>query len=197
MRVWHGGKRFKKSGRFAVASGPANLPFSENFGDPSYVSTSNSGLSSSWQNQAGVVSVSNSNATGQGPVNTATVNGVSQADVTLQADVNVQRGQSAGLIARYQRTGDKNMYWGAVVSSGKQFVVAIWINVNGFWTRLTALTSIGSTGRGTLQFTVIGHLLRLYRNGTLVVSVNNARLTTGAVGICLSQGATLADFSAS
>jgi hypothetical protein len=89
------------------------------------------------------------------------------------------------------------MYWGAVVSNGKQFDVAIWVNVNGVWTRLTRLVSIGASGQGTLQFTATGKLLQLYWNGALIVSVSNSRLTTGAVGMRLSQGAALADFSAS
>jgi hypothetical protein len=89
------------------------------------------------------------------------------------------------------------MYFAEIASSGVGYVASIWINVNGVWTRLTPLTSIGKVGQGTLQFTTVGSSLQLFWNGAPIVSVTNTRLATGSVGMRSGPGATLANFSAS
>src|SRR5262249_31291923 len=147
----------------------ATLPFSENFAAATYPSGLGSQLSSYWKNQVGNISIVNGNATGQPMYNMATLNGVNQANVSVQAAVNVAAGQYAGLVTRYQGTGDQNMYLGAIASSGSEYLAQIYVNVNGVWTILNSI-SIGASGQGTLLFTTIGSSLQLFWNGTLVAS---------------------------
>jgi sugar lactone lactonase YvrE len=175
----------------------ATLAFSEDFTNPSYPNGLGSQLSSYWQNQAGDLSIVNSNAAGSASLNEATLNGVNVANVSVQAVVNVPAGEFAGLVSRYKGTGDRNMYFAEIAASGSGYVASIWMNLNGVWTRLTPLTSIGTVGQGTLQFTTSGSSLQLFWNGTLIVSATNTRLTTGSVGVRVGQGAALANFSAS
>src|SRR5205085_1313735 len=107
-----------------------------------------------------------------GLINFATVNGLSAADVTVQAHVaNLTNGQWAGLTARYSGPADQNMYFGAVIGTSTGYMATIWRNVNGAWTLLASQNYVGSSGAGTLQFQVIGSSLRLLLNGTLQVSV--------------------------
>lgn len=174
----------------------ASLTFSEDFTAANYPSGLGSQLSSYWQNQLGNLSIVNSNATGPSTINTATLNGVRQANVAVQADVNVAAGEFAGLVSRYQGTGDQNMYMGAIVSSGSGFVAKLLVNVNGTWTQLAPAMSIGSTGKGTLLFKTIGTTLQLNWNGTLIVSATDSRLSAGSVGIRTGSGAGIANFTA-
>ena len=87
------------------------------------------------------------------------------------------------------------MYFGAIVSSGTTYYAQIYVNHNGVWT-LLASNSVGTTGQGTLLFTTIGSALQLSWNGVLVASANDSSLSTGSVGLRVSQNATLANFTA-
>jgi hypothetical protein len=125
-----------------------------------------------------------------------TLNGVNRANVSVQAAINVPAGQSAGLVARYHGAGDTNMYVASIASRGSGYVAQIYVNFNGVWT-LLASKSIGTVGQGTLRFTTIGTSMQLFWNGALIVSATDSRLTSGSVGLRVSQGAMMADFSAS
>jgi hypothetical protein len=132
----------------------------------------------------------------------ATLNGINTANEYAQGLINVQRGQSAGLVVRYQGTGNHNMYYGAIVPSGTGFAAEIGITLNGVSKLLTAATPISGGGQGTLLFVAIGSSLRLYWqpagvNGfSLVASATNTSLTTGSVGMRIGAGATLTSFNA-
>jgi IPT/TIG domain len=173
----------------------ATLPFSENFSAGNYPINPGLQLSSYWQNPIGDMEIVNGKATGQTATNVAILNGVNQANVSVQAVVSVPVGQFAGLVARYQGTGDRNMYFGMIVSSGSGYIAKIFVNINGVWTQLAA-TSIGAVGQGTLTFTTIGTSLQLFWNGALVVSTNDTRLTTGSVGMRAGQGVAFTNFAA-
>jgi hypothetical protein len=179
----------------ALATTPQNAPasFNENFSAANYPGGLGGQLSSYWQNQTGDMMIVNGKATGQSALNLATLNGLNQANVTVQAALSVHAGQSAGLVARYQ---GGNMYYGAIVSSGSGFVAQIWIYKGGVWTLLKQ-KSIGASGQGTLTFKAIGSSLQLFWNNVLVVSATDTRLTTGTVGLRESQGAAAGNFSVS
>jgi hypothetical protein len=156
------------------------LPFSDNFN-----AATNQQLSNSWLNQAGIYQVAGGVAQGAASFNLATVNGVSAANVFVQADINlgVSGLQYAGTVARYSGPADQNMYWGAVVGNNGAFQAVIYRNVNGTWTQLNPFTAIGS-GTGTLRFEVVGSSLKLFLNNSLIAFANDTAVTApGTVGI--------------
>ncbi|HEV3142504.1 MAG TPA: hypothetical protein VGZ47_01315, partial [Gemmataceae bacterium] len=89
------------------------LPFSDNFN-----AATNQQLSNSWLNQQGNFQVSAGVATGLGSLDVATVNGINNSNVFVQADVNVPAGQIGGLVARYGGPLDGNMYWAGLNAMG-------------------------------------------------------------------------------
>jgi hypothetical protein len=180
----------------AVTPQNATLPFNENFSAANYPSNPGAQLSSFWQNQVGDLSLVNGKATGQTTYNLATLNGVNQSDVLIQAVINVPVGQYAGLVTRYQGTGDQNMYFGMIASTGSGYVAKIYVNHNGVWTLLAPAKSVGTVGQGTLQFTTIGSSLQLFWNGVMIISTTDSSLKTGSVGARLGQGAALINFTA-
>jgi hypothetical protein len=170
-----------------------SLPFSDNFN-----AATNQQLSNSWLNQAGNFQVAGGVATGNGGLDLATVNGVSVANVTVQADLTVaMAGQWAGLIARYSGPGDQNMYVASLGNvGGGVFQVSIWRNVAGTWTLLGA-QSVAS-GSGTLRLVVSGSTLTLFFGGVQELTLSDSMLSAaGAVGIRATAGATVDNFSAS
>src|SRR5262249_49111477 len=94
------------------------------FGPDAFTGTSNNLLSNNWQEHAGnfVDSTSGGNANSavaNSALNDAMLNGVSQTDVFVQADITLSAvGQYAGLAARYTGPVDSNMYWGAIGKTG-------------------------------------------------------------------------------
>src|SRR5262249_28722401 len=95
------------------------LPFNENFAN-----ATDKQLSNSWLNQQGSFQVAGNVATGLGSVNglpsldLATVNGINNANVFVQADVNVPVNQYGGLVARYGGPLDTSMDWAGLVNYG-------------------------------------------------------------------------------
>lgn len=155
-------------------------------------------LSGSWKIDAGGFQVQNNRAVSTpGVYSVATLPGVSEANVTVQANVDVS-GVATGhadLVARYSGPGDTNMYVAMLSKdSATTFNTRIYRNVGGTWTLLKSAT-VG-TGTGLLRFDVVGSSLRLYLNGALVASATDTAITAaGSVGI-RGINAAFDDFSA-
>ena len=131
------------------------------------------------------------------PLSDAMLNGLSLADVYVQADINLAAvGQSAGLAAHYIGPGDSNMYWGAISQTGaNSFAAVISKNIGGVWTQL-ASQSVNS-GTGSLSFTVVGESLKLFLGINLVAYANDASITAaGSSGMrAAGVGTTFSNFS--
>ena len=180
---------------------PTNASISPSFTD-NFASTADGQLSSNWLNVSGDFA---RNASGNlGGVdsavrNLAVLNGVNQANVSVQADLNVPKGQNAGLVMRY---GSQGMYFGAIVSNGSAYYAELYVNHGSTWTLLAPATSVGTVGQGTLLFTSAGTTLELFwqpkgsSGFNLVALASNSTLTAGSVGIRATQGATFANFTA-
>lgn len=167
------------------------LPFNETFDNSGFLDQ----LNSSWTNRAGNIKVNNSVAQGIGDVNVATVNGINEADVKVEAVVTVTGvGQSAGVIARYSGTGDRNMYWAGLNNTGAGYVASIWVNIDGVWTQLDS-RSVNVTGIATLRLEVVKTSLELYVDNALTAWGNDSTLTSGAVGVRGTTGAIFDTFS--
>jgi len=142
--------------------------------------------------------------------NTATLNGVSAADVVVTATFRTPTGTeaAAGLVARYtgtNGTGDNNFYWAALNPFGggtPGYSAQIWKVVNGVATVLNANAfplSAGtnpSTTNAVLRFEVVGASLKLFLNDQLASYAYDTSLTTGGVGIRTAAGGSVAAFSA-
>lgn len=121
------------------------------------------------------------------------------ADVSLSAtvDVGTTRYRQAGLVARHNGPGERNLYLGLLRNDGGVIYAQIYRNVNGVWTKL-ADTGIGDTnGSGTLRFDVVATTLYLYFDGRLVATAVDGTFTTGGVGLwSWNAGTRYDDFSA-
>jgi len=184
------------------------LPFADAFASNPPRNT----LSANWQERSGYFNVAGGVATGnevtQG--NTATLNGVSAADVVVTATFRTPTGTeaAAGLVARYtgtNGTGDNNFYWAALNPFGggtPGYSAQIWKVVNGVATVLNANAfplSAGtnpSTTNAVLRFEVVGASLKLFLNDQLASYAYDTSLTTGGVGIRTAAGGSVAAFSA-
>jgi hypothetical protein len=181
---------------FAVAAitltTPA-LPFSDTF------STSvNNQLSSNWVEEAGNYKVTpGTGATGQASLNEAVLNGVSAANVTLQADVSLAVGAYFGLVGRYTGPGDANTYLANVVRlANGTYQANLYKNVKGTWIKIGP-TATRATFAGDLEFILNGATLTLDMDGTTAVSITDASITGAAtVGMRSGAGATVSSFSA-
>jgi hypothetical protein len=137
-------------------------------------------LSSYWEEQDGAYAIAAGNAVGQSALNIAALNGINVADDFAQAQMAIGAGQYGGLTLRYRR------------------------NVNGTWTQLTSasLSGVLNTGSGTLKFSATGTNLQLFwqptaaASATLVASATDSALTSGSVGMRVSQGVATQDFIA-
>jgi len=176
----------------------ATLPFTDSFnaGNPG------NQLASTWTQRAGAfdLTANTARATATG-ANTATLNGISAADVTLTAVVQPQVGlpTGLGLVARHSGPGDTNMYWGALNVFGGNYLAQIWKNVNGAWSvvnlnsvQITVANAVGKT----LRFEVVGTSLKLYLDDTLISFAHDASITAGSVGLRSSAGAAVDSFTA-
>ncbi|HLW66793.1 MAG TPA: choice-of-anchor tandem repeat GloVer-containing protein [Gemmataceae bacterium] len=161
------------------------FPFVDNF-------TVNGALSPPWTIQQGNFIVNSGLVNGTTGLNIATVNSLSYLNVAVQANVNLTgSGQFVGLLSRYGGPGDTNMYWAGLVGGQAQ----IWRNVGGNWVLLTAQSVAGTSG--TLRLETASTSLKLFLNGTLVAWANDAAINgVGTVGIRMSSGATVGNFSA-
>jgi hypothetical protein len=152
-----------------------------------------------WATELGSYTFSNNNTTavGHSTQNTAVLADVNLADISVQAHVTfTAAGQSAGLVARYDGTGDTNMYFGRLIYSGSNTVnAAIYRNVNGTWSQIGVSKNVSGPG-GALVFEVQGSDLKLFLNGAVVAYGYDSTFTTGTVGIRSSVNVTLSSFQA-
>src|SRR5262249_6930187 len=156
-----------------------------------------------WTDQNGNITVVNGKAatgTAAGS-NLSTVNGINQGDVSVMATVNLTAGQSVGLVTRYGGTLESNLYLGQFfgAASGK-FQATIWKNIGGNYTLLTTGLTVTS-GTGTLEFEAVGPSLKMIftpdgGTGMLVAFADDLSLTSGSVGMRLSQNASVSLFQA-
>ena len=166
-----------KTFRVTVTPLTATLPFTDDFNR-----ANSSFISAYWTTQAGSLALVNNSVVATGAATSLlTVNGISAADVSVEAFVNPAfAGNNAGIVARYSGPGDQNMYLGTLVPSSAGFTGQIWKNVNGAWSRVGI--SGPTTSSGTLRLDVIGSSLTLSLNGTAIVSAQDSSITTaGAV----------------
>ncbi len=157
-------------------------------------------LSRNWRDRAGVLSVTGNILVSQAALNVSTLNvPAATANEGAQVDVGLTAaGQSVGIALRYSGSvaaPDTNMYWGSLTNLGNnQQLAAIWRNVNGVWTQLTA-TVLGFTG-GVLRFEANGPSLKLFVNDARVLSATDTQLTAGVVGLRSNQGGLADNFFA-
>jgi hypothetical protein len=131
---------------------------------------------------------------GQAPASLATIAGFKQTNVTVQANVALQAGQSVTLLARYDAASDS--YYGAeLVWTGVGFEPVIYRMIQGVKTVLKAGPLIPSA-TGTLAFKVNGAALDLYLNNALLVSAADSTLGAGGAGVLFGPGVSVSDFSA-
>jgi subtilisin-like proprotein convertase family protein len=208
MRLSQGAAVSSFSAYQAVVTNVA-LPFTDNFTTPS--DGGGAQLDSSWRDQLGNISVNGSNqAVGTSDTNLSVLNGLSQGDAKVDAQVNVAvgSGQTVGLVARYGGPGYSNFYLAQIRDTGAGLQAAIFKNISGVFTTI----AVGSTfqpaaGGANLEFEVVGSSLKLIyggtlgntgtlTGGTLVAFGFDTSLTTGSVGMRLSNGAAVSSFSA-
>ena len=141
-------------------------------------------LANTWSTRNGDFTVSGGVANGQNPSsNLAVVSAIIAADVTVSADVNVQTGQQAGVVARYAGTGDDTMYLAVLDNTTGTPVVKIFRNSGNGFVQLGE-TALVQSNSGTLSLQVKGSALRLSFNGALLVdAIDLAPLGAGSVGI--------------
>lgn len=128
----------------------------------------------------------------------ATVNGPFEADVTVEADIDLSdSGQNSniGLLARYAGTTDGNAYLGRLMpGSNGGYFAQIWRHTGGDWQFLAHNQVNGPSGR--LRFEVEDDRLQLFFNGQLAVDVVDTSIPgPGLIGIRHSLGQ-LDNFSA-
>lgn len=183
---------FANFGADAVTLNSATLPFSDDF---SSLALGNQ-LNDNWLARAGAFTGNGAGAmiSGAAGVDLATVNGIAQANVYVQADIAIAPTgvHSAGLVARYSGVGDKNMYFGTIVGSSGIYTAYIYRNLNGVWTILASARV--TTGTGTLRFEAVGSSLKLFLNGQLVALAYDSALASGTVGLRASTSASFANF---
>jgi hypothetical protein len=179
----------------AVNVSSATVPFSDNFSNPS----DGSQLSHYWTDQIGNFTIEGGAAVGTGSVNMSTVNGISQGSVTLQATMDATStadGNSGGLVARYNGTGDANFYLAQLARKNNTLIPTIRLHHGGIWTTLATGTAISAT-TATVKFVLSGPSLQMFVGGNLVASANSTTLASGAVGIRANNGVSWSNFSVS
>jgi hypothetical protein len=175
------------------------LPFSDNFNRP------NGELGPNWLDRLGETQVNGNQALTRvvdpassdvnRTVSLATLNGLTAADVTVQAFVQVGAvGVTfGGVVARYSGVGDQSMYWAGLVGINGNYQVVLFVNVNGTWTQLAGTAVSGNSG--TIQLKVQGSTLTL-TFGALTLTATDHQLTSGAVGLRGGTGTIYDDFTA-
>src|SRR5205085_1614719 len=121
--------------------------------------------------------------------NLATLNGINQADVSVQATVNsLANSQVIGLAARYSGPALNNQYEGLIYNSSGTVRAAIYRNQGGTWTLISADVAVGPVGSvvgGTLRFETQGTALKLFLGNTLLAFAQDSTFSTGGVGMRL------------
>jgi subtilisin-like proprotein convertase family protein len=182
----------------AVVQQNGSIPFSDTFapGSPAGDPSDGSQLSREWTDQTGNITIIGGKATGEGAFNLSTVNGISQADVAVKGDIALSGSQWASLVARYSGPLEGNFYLGQLFGNGDgTFTPTIWKKVNGNWTRLNTGVNI-TNATGTVEFETVGASLKLILGGQILTWATDTDLTTGSVGMRISQNATVANYSA-
>jgi hypothetical protein len=172
---------------------------STTFSDDFTTSGSDADLNSMWITQVGNfrVDTSAATATGVATTNLATALGVQSADEAVSAIVTAQPGQTAGLVARYQGSGDQNMYLATIVASSGKYTAYIYRNVGGTFTKLFSKTYLGAVVDANMEFDVLGPSLRVFLNGGIVAYANDSAITgPGSVGMRFMTGTVAKNFSA-
>ena len=154
-------------------------------------------IGTAWTEQTGDVAIQGSQLEVSGTATAlATANGVSVADVVVEATVQLTGDSWAGLVARHTGPGDTNMYLGALIQSGSSVTGQIWRNVGGTWSMLASGTASSNTG--LLSFSVVGDSLTLSLGSTVLTQVADAQITSaGTVGVRGVSGAAWDNFRAS
>ena len=190
---------------FSVAA--VNLPTTQPpaFSDSFAVNPTAEQLSINWLERAGNFNVGTDAAVGQSSLNNvnnnlATVNGISAANVDLQADLSLtQANQFAGLVARFSGTLGHEYYYAATVTfvGPNNYKIEIIKVING------VKTSLGSTSvpafTSNLHFLVSGNNLNVYLDNadSPVLAITDASIAAaGAVGMKTSAGGSVTSFTA-
>ena len=151
-------------------------------------------IGTAWTEQTGDVAIQGSQLQVNGTATAlATANGVSVADVVVEATVQLTGNSWAGLVARHTGPGDTNMYLGALIQSGSSVTGQIWRNVGGTWSMLASGTA--SSNSGLLSFSVVGDSLTLSLGSTVLTQVADSQITSaGTVGVRGVSGAAWDNF---
>jgi hypothetical protein len=143
-------------------------------------------LGPNFQTVAGSFMVQNNQAVTTGRPSVSLVQGLSAADVAVEATVTAapQSGSSVGLVARYAGPGNKNYYYaGLSGSAGGSSLLRLWKCVGGVLKPLSASARVSGTS-GDLRFEVLGSSLKLFFNGTLKAFATDRSLAgPGQIGI--------------
>lgn len=140
-------------------------------------------LAAGWVGQSGGFSLSLGSAVSLGTGSSlATLRGVSVADSVQRASVSLGRARSVGLVARHAGPGDQGMYLAQLTRVRSRYAVQILVHSGGSWKVLA--TGRVSSGRGTLQFDVVGSQFTARFNGRIVAQAVDLQITTaGSVGL--------------
>jgi len=169
----------------------ATLPFLDDFNRAESFS-----LGEFWTERAGDIGVRNQRMElFAGEQSMATLNGISESDIEVAADIDITAGGNAGLLARYTGPGDSNAYLGLLQpADGGTFAAQIWKNTGTGWQNLTH-TQVGA-GAGRLAFVLNGNHLQLYFEENLVGDVIDGSIPgPGTVGV-RQGGGTIDNFEA-
>jgi hypothetical protein len=176
-----------------------SLPFSDNFNR-----SDNSSISPYWTTTQGVMAVGQDQLlTLVDGTSESVLNGVSEANVSIVGNVNMNLGSSeVGFDARI--SGD-NSYRGEISLSFGTYYAQIEKEVSGVWTILDSRAIVwplvngrpSGMGTGMLRFDLNGSQIGLYLNDLLVASVDDSSITAaGTVGVNANGAASIDNFSA-
>jgi len=154
-------------------------------------------LSTNWGDRQGYFLLAANAAKAQvAGINIATLNNINQANMNVLVEVTFDLAESlpqAGVVARF--TNSSNYYLGLLIRQAGITKAEIYRVANGAFTLLTSSTVAYVPGQ-TVELEVVGDVLRLFYNGTLVGSAFDRTHTTGTVGIRATKNHSLDDFTA-
>src|SRR5262249_43124694 len=91
---------------------------------------------------------------------------------------------------------NNDFYVGQIRDTGSGLQPAIFKNIGGTFSTIAVGATVSSAGNATLEFEVVGSSLKLIYDGQLVAFGVDSSLTTGSVGMRLSNGAAVSSFLA-
>ena len=162
-------------------------------------------LGSPWTTTAGTFTVANNQATAARTTaaSLAVLDSAALANVTESVSVtNLKPQQLAALVARDQGAGTRNLYYAGIRNTGGTVTAEIGRYLNGKLTKLATgkvaalVAGFSPAGTNTITFEAVGPSLRLFVNGTLIVSATDLTFTTGSLGLRGTMGATFANYGA-